>query len=32
MTSPHDADLYADLGVTREAGRAEIKRAYSAGV
>lgn len=28
MTSPHVADLYADLGLTREASRAEITRAY----
>lgn len=30
MTSRHDADLYADLGLTREASRAEITRAYRA--
>lgn len=30
MTSPHDTDLYANLGLTREASRAEITRAYRA--
>lgn len=28
MTSPHDADLYDDLGLTRAASRVEITRAY----
>ena len=30
MTTPNDADLYADLGLSREASRAEITRAYRA--
>ena len=30
MTTPDHADLYADLGLTREASRAEITRAYRA--